>query len=242
MLCWAGPSSSWWSRFSASTRSATVSRRRNCRSRSSSSPRPSPSPNSRRSRRRSWASDRCSHPTQSRSTTTATARTRTSVERVWASRGIRGGAYGVGYPRPPVAKKHRVRARSRRAVEASRRASAARPPAPEREPSLPAATSRTTRYGSRTGTSRAVGAPAQGTVTRLLADDTGPSGTHQRFIMQVSGSSQTLLIDNNVDIGKRVPVATGDGVTIHGEYVWNDQGGLVHFTHHDPVHTHEDGW
>jgi len=63
-----------------------------------------------------------------------------------------------------VAKKHRVRARSRRAVEASRRASAVRPPALEREqqPSRPAATSRPTRYGSRTGTSRAVGAPSQG--------------------------------------------------------------------------------
>src|SRR5947208_455422 len=88
----------------------------------------------------------------------------------------------------------------------------------------------------------AVEVTAQGTVTRLLADDTGPSGTHQRFIVQVSGSSQTLLIDNNVDIGKRVPVTTGDGVTVHGEYVWNGQGGLVHFTHHDPAHTHEDGW
>ena len=94
---------------------------------------------------------------------TATASTTTRVERAWASRGIRGGAYGVGYPRPPVAKKHRVRARSRRAVEASRRASAARPAALEREqPSRPAATSRTTRYGSHTGTSRAVGAPSQG--------------------------------------------------------------------------------
>ncbi|MEK6208190.1 MAG: hypothetical protein AABM32_11165 [Chloroflexota bacterium] len=61
-----------------------------------------------------------------------------------------------------MAKKHRVRARSRRAVEASRRASAARPVAPERESSRPvAATARTTRYGSRSGTSRAVGAPSQ---------------------------------------------------------------------------------
>jgi hypothetical protein len=83
---------------------------------------------------------------------------------------------------------------------------------------------------------------ADGSVTRLLSDDTGPSGTHQRFIVQVSGSTQTLLIDNNVDIGKRVPVAAGDAVVIHGEYVWNDQGGLIHFTHHDPAHTHEDGW
>ena len=80
------------------------------------------------------------------------------------------------------------------------------------------------------------------TVTRLLTDDTGPSGTHQRFIVQVSGATQTLLIDNNVDIGRRVPVAVGDAVTIHGEYVWNAEGGLVHFTHHDPQRTHEDGW
>ena len=83
---------------------------------------------------------------------------------------------------------------------------------------------------------------ADASVTRLLSDDSVPSGTHQRFIVRVNGSSQTLLIDNNVDIGKRVPVAVGDSVTVHGEYVWNDQGGLIHFTHHDPAHTHEDGW
>ncbi|MDQ2912026.1 MAG: hypothetical protein M3T56_02105 [Chloroflexota bacterium] len=59
-----------------------------------------------------------------------------------------------------MAKKHRVRARSRRAVEASRRASAVRPVTPERDPSRSAAPARATRYGSRTGTSRAVGAPS----------------------------------------------------------------------------------
>ena len=79
-------------------------------------------------------------------------------------------------------------------------------------------------------------------MTRLLSDDTGPSGTHQRFIMQVKGSAQTLLIENNIDVGKRVPVATGDAVVAHGEYVWNDQGGLIHFTHRDPDHSHGDGW
>jgi hypothetical protein len=61
-----------------------------------------------------------------------------------------------------VAKKHRVRARSRRAVEASRRASAPRPATPDRDQPRPAATARTTRYGSRSGTSRAVGAPSAG--------------------------------------------------------------------------------
>jgi hypothetical protein len=83
---------------------------------------------------------------------------------------------------------------------------------------------------------------AEGSVTRLLSDDNGPSGTHQRFIVQVKGSVQTLLIENNVDIGKRVPLSAGDDIVVHGEYVWNDQGGLIHFTHHDPAHTHEDGW
>jgi hypothetical protein len=59
-----------------------------------------------------------------------------------------------------VAKKHRVRARSRRAVEASRRASAARPATSEHELSRPATPARTTRSGSRGGTSRAVGNPS----------------------------------------------------------------------------------
>ena len=40
----------------------------------------------------------------------------------------------------------------------------------------------------------------------------------------------------------RVPVASGDHVVVHGEYVWNAQGGLIHFTHHDPQGTHEAGY
>jgi hypothetical protein len=83
---------------------------------------------------------------------------------------------------------------------------------------------------------------ADGQVTRLLTDDHGPDGTHQRFIVRLGGLDQTVLIDNNVDIGRRAAVAVGDAVTVHGEYVWNDQGGLIHFTHHDPAHTHEGGW
>jgi len=39
-----------------------------------------------------------------------------------------------------------------------------------------------------------------------------------------------------------VPVAEGDHVIVHGEYVWNAQGGLIHFTHHDPQGTHEGGY
>lgn len=83
---------------------------------------------------------------------------------------------------------------------------------------------------------------AEGQVTRLLADETSDTGTHQRFLLALRGSTQTLLVTNNVSIGKRVPVAAGDALVVHGEYVWNDQGGLVHFTHHDPQGSHPGGW
>lgn len=83
---------------------------------------------------------------------------------------------------------------------------------------------------------------ASGAVQRLLGDETSETGTHQRFILRLDGSTQTLLVTNNVTIGKRVPVSVGDAVTVHGEYIWNDQGGLVHFTHHDPQRSHEAGW
>jgi uncharacterized protein DUF3465 len=83
---------------------------------------------------------------------------------------------------------------------------------------------------------------AEGAVTSILSDEGGPSGTHQRFIIRLSGATQTVLVDNNVSIGQRVPVTKGDDVIVHGEYVWNDQGGLIHFTHHDPAPAHEGGW
>jgi hypothetical protein len=83
---------------------------------------------------------------------------------------------------------------------------------------------------------------AQGVVTSVLTDDSGPSGVHQRFIIRLASSTQTVLVDNNVTIGQRAPVLSGSDVLVHGEYVWNDQGGLIHFTHHDPDRSHEAGW
>jgi len=83
---------------------------------------------------------------------------------------------------------------------------------------------------------------AEGAVTRVLADESGPSGLHQRFIIRLAGSTQTVLVENNVTIGQRAPIFVGDDVMVHGEYVWNDQGGLIHFTHHDPAPAHEGGW
>ena len=68
------------------------------------------------------------------------------------------------------------------------------------------------------------------TVTRLLADSYGQY-QHQRFIVRCP-SGQTVLIVNDVSIGQRVPVGVDQRVVVRGQYVWNAQGGLIHFTHH----------
>ena len=81
----------------------------------------------------------------------------------------------------------------------------------------------------------------EGEVTRMLADDlTG--GRHQRFIVRLA-SGQTLLIAHNIDIAPRVAgLRKGDSVSFYGEYVWNEKGGTVHWTHHDPKGRHVAGW
>lgn len=74
-------------------------------------------------------------------------------------------------------------------------------------------------------------------VIRILPDEYGRY-QHQRFIVQCS-SGQTILITNDVSVGSRVPVRPGDHVGVRGQYVWNDHGGLVHFTHGGG---HSGGW
>jgi len=81
----------------------------------------------------------------------------------------------------------------------------------------------------------------EGVVTRILADDLNGS-SHQRFIIRLA-SGQTLLIAHNIDIAPRVDgLEPGDVVRFHGEYVWNEKGGTVHWTHHDPHGRHTAGW
>lgn len=73
----------------------------------------------------------------------------------------------------------------------------------------------------------------RGRVIRLLPDAQGRY-QHQRFIV-LCPSGHTVLIVNDVSIGQRASVTVGDQVAVRGEYVWNAQGGLLHFTHHDDL-------
>ncbi|MHB8051442.1 MAG: DUF3465 domain-containing protein [Coriobacteriia bacterium] len=80
-----------------------------------------------------------------------------------------------------------------------------------------------------------------GTVIRTLADDHDGS-RHQRFILELE-SGHTLLIAHNIDVAPRIPdVREGDTVEFYGVYEYNDQGGVIHWTHHDPEGLHEGGW
>lgn len=81
----------------------------------------------------------------------------------------------------------------------------------------------------------------EGTVTKILSDDNDGS-RHQRFIVRLR-SGQTVLIAHNIDLAPRIDaLREGDRVAFNGEYEWNPQGGVVHWTHHDPQGRHVSGW
>ena len=83
-----------------------------------------------------------------------------------------------------------------------------------------------------------------GIVVRLLGDERDKmwrQARHQRFVVELGGG-QTLLISHNLDLAGPVPAGIGDRLRFRGVYEWNDRGGLLHWTHRDPLGRADGGW
>ena len=81
---------------------------------------------------------------------------------------------------------------------------------------------------------------AYATVKKVLPDDNDGS-RHQKLIVTLS-TGHTVLIAHNIDLAERVPCDQGSVIRFRGEYEWSNQGGVVHWTHHDPAGRHQPGW
>ena len=78
-------------------------------------------------------------------------------------------------------------------------------------------------------------------VLKLLPDDTY-GNRHQRFLLDI-GTGRSVLVAHNIDLAPRIDgLRTGDTVAFRGEYIWNDKGGVLHWTHHAPDGSHPGGW
>ncbi|MDJ0786261.1 MAG: DUF3465 domain-containing protein [Myxococcota bacterium] len=82
---------------------------------------------------------------------------------------------------------------------------------------------------------------AIGEVVHLLADDLRGS-RHQRFLVDVE-AERAVLVSHNIDLAPRIDaLRKGDFVTVRGQFEWNEKGGVVHWTHHDPDGRRPGGW
>lgn len=80
-----------------------------------------------------------------------------------------------------------------------------------------------------------------GTVTKILPDDNKGS-RHQRFILKLD-SEQTILVAHNIDVAPRInSLEVGDRIDFYGEYEWNQEGGVLHWTHRASSGKHPGGW
>ena len=79
-----------------------------------------------------------------------------------------------------------------------------------------------------------------GHVGRVLSDD-NEGARHQKFILELDGG-HTVMVAHNIDLAERIPVRRGAALAVRGKYEWNDRGGVIHWTHHDPDGRIQGGW
>jgi hypothetical protein len=77
-------------------------------------------------------------------------------------------------------------------------------------------------------------------VVKVLPDDTNGL-QHQKWVVQLSNGKYLQAVYNS-DMCPRVPIKVGDVVDMGGQFIWTQQGGLLHWLHHDPRGSRPDGY
>jgi hypothetical protein len=100
-------------------------------------------------------------------------------------------------------------------------------------------------YGAWAGHRSRIEVTATGNVARILGTRSGPSGRHEGFLVHLRGAAGhglTVRVEDNVDVTGPIPLAPGDEVEVRGEYIYDQRGGLIHFTHRDRRGRHPGGY
>lgn len=77
-------------------------------------------------------------------------------------------------------------------------------------------------------------------VLKILPDDT-EGIPHERFLIALKNGT-SILIAHDTRLAPRVPIQVGDKLKICGEYIWNEKGGIIHWTHHSIGNIHPGGF
>ena len=81
-----------------------------------------------------------------------------------------------------------------------------------------------------------------GWVTAIQPDGQQEGVRYQRFEVRLT-NRQRLLIEHDLQQAPRVEgLKPGSELLIRGRYFWNEQGGILRYTHHDPEKQRPDGW
>ncbi len=65
--------------------------------------------------------------------------------------------------------------------------------------------------------------------------------TFQAFSIELS-NGQRVRVHHNIDVAPRVPVSANAEIRLRGEYDWNPEGGLIHWTHAAVDSERKGGW
>lgn len=77
-------------------------------------------------------------------------------------------------------------------------------------------------------------------VVKLLPDDR--SGLeHQKWVVRLSNGS-TMQAVYNLDLCEYVQLKIGDTISMGGQFIWTNEGAMLHWLHYDPRQNRPDGY